>query len=191
MPQRHELGWTRVWAAIGVCPGKVFKGRWLLTFDHGRAGCARAGSGISDRGDNVQRPWGAWSDQRNCGAHLRKIWPGASYQNAYNTNKITCATKKGLEIPRRKLAAVWQGDGTLLPAPWYHGLLIYLGLNGSQVLKEIKFMCLYIFICFRTLATLFRVRSGWKSPLPWFPSRGFSGPINMMRCFSYMIKMTF
>ena len=53
-------------------------------------------------------------------------------------------------------------------APRYHGLLIYLGLNGSQVLK-IKFMCLYVFICFRTLATLFRVRSGWKSPLPLIP----------------------
>ena len=141
VPQRHELEWTGVWAAIGVCPGKAFQRRWLLTFDpNGKAGCLRAGGRESQRGQHVQRPWGAWSDQRNCGAHLRKIWPGACYQNAYSTNKMTCGTKKGLEIPRRKLAAAWQGDGTLLLVTWYHGLLIYLGLNGSQVLK-IKFIC--------------------------------------------------
>ena len=61
---------------------------------------------------------------------------------------MTCGTKKGLETPRRKLAAAWQGDGTLLLAPRYHGLLIYLGLNGSQVLK-IKFMCLCVFNVYR------------------------------------------
>ena len=63
---------------------------------------------------------------------------------------MTCGTKKGLETPRRKLAAAWQGDGTLLLAPRYHGLLIYLGLNGSQVLK-IKFMCLCVFNLFQNI----------------------------------------